>query len=441
MRRTLPALFLIAILSISATAQDAALRDRVDQLVARLADVEADAAARDAAEQALVRLGPRVLPLLPEPAAVTDADAILRLDRVRAALAADLDEETPTASLVTIQGKGVRLTEALQQLQKQSSNVVVDLRTQFGGEATNPRMDLDIEEKPFFEALDTISRAAGLGLTFFTGDGSIGLMDADMTMPNVAPDMPRPAAVEPRVVYTGPFRVQLRQILLSRDFQTGLSRANAQMEVAWEPRLRPMLLALRSSDVAITDDQGRAVEPALSEESTSTVIRPENPAAELNLNLAAPERSASRLAKLRVRADVTLPAGVQTVRFASLTTPESKTQGGVTVKLESTEVEEQVWKVRVRVAFRGEGPAFESYQQGLFNNRVWLQTRDGARIDLNGPNGGGFNSLGSDPGNVGFEYLFVDVPGKPADYGLGYETPSRVATIPLTFEFTDVPLP
>jgi hypothetical protein len=440
MRRTVTAL-LVAFVAVSSTsvAQDSALRDRVDQLIARLS--EGEPSARDAAEKALVRLGPRVLPLLPEATAVPDADATLRLDRVRAALTADLNEEAPAASLVTIQGKGLRLTEALQQLQKQSSNVVVDLRAQFGGEATNPQLDLDIEKKPFFEALDVICRASGLAPTFFTGDGSIGLMDAGMAASGGDPNMPMPTDVEPRVVYTGPFRVQLKQFVLSRDFLTGRSRANAQMEVAWEPRLRPMLLALRSSDIKVVDDQGRAVAPSLAEESTSTVIRPENPAAELNLNLDAPERSASKLATMSLQADVTLPAGVQTVRFASLATPESKTQGGVTVKLESTEVEEQVWKVRVRVAFEGEGPAFESYQQGLFNNVVWLQAKDGARIDLNGPNGGGFNSLGSGAGNVGFEYLFVDVAGKPSDYGLGYETPSRVATIPLRVEFTDVPLP
>jgi hypothetical protein len=35
----------------------------------------------------------------------------------------------------------------------------------------------------------------------------------------------------------------------------------------------------------------------------------------------------------------------------------------------------------------------------------------------------------------------VDAPGKPAEYRLVYETPSKVITIPLEFEFKDVPLP
>ena len=87
--------------------------------------------------------------------------------------------------------------------------------------------------------------------------------------------------------------------------------------------------------------------------------------------------------------------------------------------------------------YPGQGPAFESYRQGLFNNRLWLQRADGSRFEHNG----GFSNTASDGGKLGFEYLFVDAPGKPADYQLVYETPSKVLTIPLEFEFKDVPLP
>ena len=52
--------------------------------------------------------------------------------------------------------------------------------------------------------------------------------------------------------------------------------------------------------------------------------------------------------------------------------------------LEATEIDEQVWKVNVVLAYPGEGPAFESYRQGLFNNRLWLQKADGSRFEHNG---------------------------------------------------------
>jgi hypothetical protein len=112
-------------------------------------------------------------------------------------------------------------------------------------------------------------------------------------------------------------------------------------------------------------------------------------------------------------------------------------QGDISVTLESAEVDEQTWKVSVMVAFPQEGPAFESYRQGLFNNRIWLQQRDGSRFEHNG----GYNNTGSDDGKISFEYMFVDAPGKPSDHMLVYETPAKVVPIPLEFEFKDVPLP
>ena len=160
--------------------------------------------------------------------------------------------------------------------------------------------------------------------------------------------------------------------------------------------------------------------------------------AEINLNLQAPDRAATKIKSLKVKAELTIPAGIKVFRFPSLA-QENVTvkQGDVSVTLQDTEVDEQTWKVHVELAYPGEGPAFESYQQGLFNNRIWLQRADGSRFEQNG----GFNSTGSDGGKLGFEYLFVDAPGKPADYQLVYETPSKVITIPLEFEFKDVPLP
>jgi hypothetical protein len=167
-------------------------------------------------------------------------------------------------------------------------------------------------------------------------------------------------------------------------------------------------------------------------------LRPENPAAEINLNLDAPERESKKLASLVVKSEVTIPAGIKTFKFPSLVQKNvTAKQDDVSVTLEDMEVDEQAWKVNVTLLYPGEGPAFESYRQGLFNNRVWLQRGDGSRFELNG----GLNNTGSDGGKLGFEYIFVDAPGKPEDYQLIYETPSTVITVPLEFEFKDITLP
>jgi len=409
-------------------ASDAALRDRVLQLVERLGADEPKA--RDAAEAALRKLGPRVLPLLPEAAADADADEdrANRLARLREALQEGTAGGDPAApARVTLKAEGIRLSDAVQQLQKQTGNVVTDLREQYGAEAVNPSFDLDLENVPFYEALDQVARLGNVSITTFTGDGSIGLMA----------EYGESKPVEAPVEYVGAFRVMLKQFAQQRDFTAGTSAANAVFEVAWEPRVRPMLLSIKADQLEIKDDQGRAIKPQVAMEAGDVVLRPENPSAEVNVNLEAPERSASRIATFRVKAEVTVPADVKTFRFPSLLEKQTIQQGDVGVTLEGVEVDEQVWKVGVILNYPGEGPAFESYRQGLFNNRLWLQKADGSRFEQNG----GFSNMGSDGGRLGFEYLFVDAPGKPEDYQFVYETPSRVVAVPLDFTFQDVPLP
>jgi hypothetical protein len=415
-------------------AEDAALRDRVLQLVDRLDAPTKEA--QEAAQASLIKLGPRILSLLPEPSSAKTAERKNRLEKIRATLK-DMEPEFSTdATKVTIKGKGIRLSEALQQLQKQSGNAITDLREQLGAEVTNPSLDLDLQGKRFFEALDQITRLAEVTSTFATGDGTIGIM-AGGSM-EAAPGMPPRAKAKPIVQYVGPFRIELKQIGLNRDFATGSSVANVQMEVAWEPRLRPMLLKLDSENLKVVDDRKKEVAPQVNEESDEVVVRPENPSAEINLNLTAPERDAKKLASLKVKAEITIPAGIKTFKFPSLAQKDVNVkQGDVSVTLEDTEVDEQVWKVNVTLVYPGQGPAFESYRQGLFNNRLWLQRADGSRFEHNG----GYSNTSSDAGKLGFEYLFVDAPGRPADYQLVYESPSKVITIPLEFEFKDIPLP
>ena len=407
---------------------DSALKDRVAQLVERLGAPKAEAQA--SAEKALVDLGERALPFLP-----SGGPQATKLDRIRATVREKAEAAVNLgASTVTLQGKGIRLTEAIRALQAQSGNVINDLREANGEEATNPALDLDLNARPFFEALDVVAEKAGVRITPYTGDGTIGLMAAAMAPAD--PNMPPPP--KPLIVYSGPFRVEFKQLAAVRDFNMASGTATAQFEVLWEPRLRPMLLGVKNEDLAIVDDQGRAVAPQVKDQADETALRAGNCAAELNLALAAPERSATKLASLKVKGAVTVPSGMKLFRFPTLAAKDvTEKQGDIGVTLESTEVDEQVWKVSLVVNYPEGGPDLGSYRQGLFNNRLWLQKADGSRFEQNG----GFNNTGADNGRIGFEYLFVDAPGKPADHSLVYETPSKIVPIPLEFEFKDVPLP
>ncbi len=425
-----------AILFIGARAKaqqvsESALKDRVAQLVERLESSKVES--RAAAEKSLVDLGTRILPLLPDSVDPKKKDLAERVERVKTALREKEEQTNLGASKVTIKGKGIRLSEVVKDLQKQSGNDITDLREANGAEATNPALELDIDDKPFFEAFDLIAEKAGIAFTPYTNDGSLGIVAGGMQ-----PAAGAPAMAKPLVVYSGPFRIQFKQFATVRDFTTAAGTATATFDVMWEPRLRPMLLSIKNEDLKIVDDQGKPVAPQVPAEANETGLKAGNCAAEVNLNLNAPERSARVLSSLKLKGTMTVPSGMKSFKFPNLAaTNVVRKQGDISVTLESAEVDEQTWKVSLMVAFPQDGPAFESYRQGLFNNRIWLQQRDGSRFEHNG----GYNNTGSDEGKISFEYMFVDAPGKPKDHMLVYETPAKVVPIPLEFEFKDVPLP
>ncbi len=342
-----------------------------------------------------------------------------------AALAADEPEPTAPAT-VTIQARGIRLDDALQRMRDQTGEALTDLRGRFGVEAANPTIDLDLKAAPLLRALDEVAAGAGVTVTPYTGDGSVGIVAGDGG-----------GAERPPTEYVGPFRVAIESITLVRDFQTGMSAANVAFEVAWEPRIRPMLLAMKAGGVEAVDDHGRAIRPLIASESGATAVHPENSAAELDATLAAPERSAAKLATLRARIEATVPADVKTFRFPRIDETRTVREGDVAATLQAVEVDEQIWRIAVALEYPGEGPGFESFRQGLFDNRIRLEKADGSKFALNG----GSSSVGGVGGELVFEYLFEDVPGEPRDYRLVYEAPGKFVAVPIDVAFKDVPLP
>src|SRR5438309_12078403 len=111
MRRTAATLLIaLAVGAIAyGQASDAALKDRVAQLVEKLDAPKAEA--RDAAQAALIKLGPRILPLLPEPTKKASAEVKDRLAKVREALNETQNATSLTPTKVTIKGQGIRLSE------------------------------------------------------------------------------------------------------------------------------------------------------------------------------------------------------------------------------------------------------------------------------------------------------------------------------------------
>ncbi|WP_337174443.1 hypothetical protein [Paludisphaera sp.] len=335
--------------------------------------------------------------------------------------AADVDPAAP--STVTIHERGIRLDAALRALSEQTGNAVVDLRERQGAEATNPAIDLDLEAVPFLRALDEIAAKAGVAVTPSTGERALGIVPG--------------GGAGPPVEYSGPFRVSINRIFLQRDFEADATTARITLAVGWEPRLRPMLLTFKAGGVEATDDRGRAVRPQVPTESGGVGLYPDFPSTEVELNLAAPERSAARLATLRFRAEVILPTDIQTFEFARLDQDTTIRQGRLSATLRGARFDEGTWTLPIIVDYPRGAPELESFRQGLFHDWIRLVKADGTEAGRNM----GFAMPEEVDGRRGFEYLFTDVPGDPKDYRLIYEAPGAIVAVPIDVTFKDVALP
>ena len=434
--RLSPLLCCLIFTSTTITAQDA-LKDRVVQLLEQLDSPDQKTA--DAASAAILKLGGRVLPLLPEEASKYPERLKALKDAIQAA-----SKQSTGATLITIKGDSVRLSDVLKAVGQQSGNNVVDLREQNGQEVTNPTISLNLEKVPFFQALDEIAHKAGLSLNFYTAENAIGLLNA-AAMPNVGNFEPPPqsSSASPYIRYQEAFRVSLNRISITRDYSaTNVSaQANLQMELVWEPRLKPLMLRLKPDQIKAVDNEGREIKAANSGESMELSIRNENPIVDLTLNLSAPPRDAKSIEKLELTAEITVPLANQTLQIKNIKEKNAKVMAGDNgFRIMAFEAEPPVWKITVEIKSGPPAGAekLDSYRQANIVPTASLVKADGGRIALNG----GFSaSGGSGPNETIYEFLFVDIPGKPEDHGLAIELPGELKTIPLKWSMEKIALP
>lgn len=336
---------------------------------------------------------------------------------------------------VTLRGKGLTLTDVVAAIQKQTGNDLVDLREEYGQEVTNAEVDVDWKDVPFWQALDELSAKAKIGYELDTGDRrAIGIVGLEGP----------PATAGPRI-YAGAFRLAVERIVRQRLFDAPEATCTVQFEVAWEPRLRPILLEQLPAELTIVDENGSRFEieadpmpetatPGIRASVDSSIMR-----TDFVVNLKKPPKGATTIRSFKGTLNALVPADIQTHRFRDIAKSKSieSKKGDIVVTFGGIADEDGVWKADVELAFAGAAQAFESYETWYEDNEVYLERADGTRFAQNG----GLNLLETGEGSVSIQYIFVDAPGKLSDYSLVYKTPSRIARVAVPYEFKDLELP
>ena len=380
---------------------------------------------RQQAEQELIRLGPTVLPLLPR-AESLPAEVANRLRRIRHQLQLRQAEQMVSGSRVTLQGE-MTLAHALQVLQKQSGNRMLDYRERFGQQADNPRLKLDIGRRLFWQAVDQLCDQAGLTVYGYPEQPAVALV---VRPPDVLP-------MKERIVhYHGAFRFEALSCFAVRQLQQReASHTSVKLQVAWEPKLQPVALELPWESVEARTDGGQALR--LDRPGSLVVELVPGAPSEITLPLGEVPRAARRLEHLRGRLQVLLAGTREKFVFDPLMKSVGKSQrrASVVVTLHGVVPNNQTWQVMLLVQFEKTEGALESHRTWILDNPVHLIDPQNRKIPPDG-----METFLHEEDKIGISYFF-GLDHKPEKYKLEYETPVVILKQNVPWELKNIPLP
>lgn len=385
-------------------------------------------AQREAAEEKLLTLGPAILELLPPLTDRTPAEVKQRVGRVRQKLQRLAAESAVRPSRITLRGEAISLSKVLAALEEQSANKIVDFRREFGQQVTDPKLQVDFHDTPFWEAVDRVLDQAELGVYPFGRERAI----------NVVARGPGKLRRAGGASYAGPFRFEPVRILAQREFREPDGRSlRLTLAVAWEPRLKPVSLKHKMADLKAVDENGNPV--AVYDRSVDLTVPTGNATStELILPLKLPPRSVNEIASLKGKLFAMVPGKVQTFIFSDLLAAKNVEQrsAGVTVTLQRVRKNNAVWQVLIRVRFDEAGDALASHHGWIFDNEAYLEGPDGKPIPHDGMEETGRPA----PNEVGIAYLFV-LDGPLDKHKFVYKTPGVVVATGFDYEIRGVKLP
>jgi hypothetical protein len=418
-----------------ATADDAPAVDteQVKRWLEQLQDK--DAAKRDAAVKALVKLGPDVLPLLPDP------DKNTLVPQQRQALAGLIDklravqaERLTTGKPVTLKEDGLSVDKALVELKKQTGIEVEDRRQNKEAD----KLKLALDGVTFWQALDAIAREADARVSLYEDGGKIALVDGPF---HAVPTS-----------YHGIFRICVKRLQLLHDLESGAHVCVATVEVAWEPGFRPFFLELKPESLAVQDDKKRDLEVPANAGGREQAGEARF-GKQFEVYLPAPPRTTLRFGSVKGKLLLTGPSKWLTFTFPTLGKLQADRKGrklikeGVIVDISALDLPDNrndVWKIEMTLEYPPGGPKFESFESWLVYNEINLE-KDGSKERI--PNNAGYTTGGGGENRASITYYFANGDGvergkaKDSPWRVVYRAAGPITELPIPFEFTDLELP
>src|SRR5690606_22354051 len=142
---------------------------------------------------------------------------------------------------------------------------------------------------PFWEAIDTLLDRAGLSIYNYSNEAGLSIIEKPENQLDRAP----------RASYVGPLRLEVTRISAER--MPGMERSGSlkvALEIAWEPRLRPITFQQPLASIKAVDDGGNEIKTGQEEGELEASVQ-SGTAVEMELPFALPPRTAKSIKSLK----------------------------------------------------------------------------------------------------------------------------------------------
>ncbi len=413
---------------------EAPLAQQIHHLIEQLNGDEV--AKRDAATEKLLELAgtsaqdvDHFLNSLPKEDEQLPKDSRQRLTRIRKQVEKRAAKAMTAATTITLAAKDMPLAEVLAAIEKQTGNRLSDTRQEQSkqAETKTTRISIDLKNESFWPAIDQILDQADLGIDSDGGNDTLAIIARD---PH---DNPRHA----RAAYEGPFRLDVTDVQAERSLRQPQQKSlKLQLEVAWEPRLRPIALSHPTADLWATTNTGRTLVTSYPQVRMDVEVPSGTQAADITLPFDLPSREVKSITALHGKLHAIVPSRVVKFRFDDLAKAAGKTQnaGGVQVSIDDVRKNNAVWEIHMRFAFDEENDALQLHRSWVFQNQSYLLNKAGQQIG-----NGGLETTRQTKNEVGIAYVF-DVPTLDGMTWV-YETPAALVDLAVEYEIKDIELP
>lgn len=329
-------------------------------------------------------------------------------------------------SLITA---GSDLKSVFADVEKQTGNKLVDETARFRDAGEPLSWNFSLSDREFWPLMDKFFDAALLEpLNDSSADGfPVGRRYEGMT---------------PRfgdAIYVGPFRLEVTQVSSHLDNRViGDHRATVELEIAWEPRLHPLMFSQAIGDLKLMADEKTPISVPESHGELSVEVPTESHAVKLQIPLQLQGQQVGAISSLKGRIKTLVATNTPEFRFDKLDKAKNVTQtdGGVTVVLEQVRENQGLCELHMRVEFDEKLPAQVAQGSWNFQNPTYLENAAGEKLEH-----AGFESTMQTTRKLGLAYYF-DVPAEIlAEYTWVYSTPAAIVEVPIEFELKNVALP